>query len=287
VELGHVGIWSISFRGKGASAIAEAAAYLEDLGFRAVWIPGARGGDIFGDVGAALGATTDLVVATGIVNIWMHDAAEVAAAHRSLTESSGHRFLLGLGVSHARTIESLTDRRYERPLELMGGYLDQLDSVPRTERVLAALGPRMLELARDRTAGAHPYLTAPEHTAFARGVLGPGPLLAPDLKVILSTDPGVARARARATFEGYLRLSNYVNNLLRMGFTEADLADGGSDRLIDRVIAWGDEAAIAARIREHLDAGADHVCVQILSEERNAFPWEEWRTIAGVAEEIG
>jgi probable F420-dependent oxidoreductase len=287
MELGTVGIWSISFRGKEPSAIADAAAELEDLGYPALWVPGARGGALFDDLTAALGATSRLVLATGIVNIWMHDAQEVCQRSAALEQSSGHRLVLGLGISHARMVETLTDRSYTRPLAVMREYLDRLDAgsppLPVGDRLLAALGPRMLELARTRAAGAHPYLTTPEHTAGARVALGPGAVLAPELMVVLATDPAVARARARRDLAGYLTLPNYTNNLLRIGFTEADIADGGSDALVDALVAWGDVDAIAVRIGEHLDAGADHVCLQVLSEERNAFAWEEWRALAPLA----
>jgi probable F420-dependent oxidoreductase len=179
-----------------------------------------------------------------------------------------------------------TGRAYERPRSVMVHYLDELDAantpVRKEDRVLAALGPKMLELARDRSAGAHPYLTTPEHTQRARSVLGEGPLLAPEQMVVVETDPGIARDIARKSLALYLRLPNYTNNMLRSGFTEADLADGGSDRLIDGHIAWGGLEAIAGRVREHLDAGADHVCIQVLTGSRDAYPLAQWRELAGL-----
>jgi probable F420-dependent oxidoreductase len=282
MDLGPVGIWAPQLRYGDAGAIQETAAELEQLGYGALWIPGGVGGDIFGDSERLLTATRRVVVATGILNIWMHDASSVAEGHHRLTSVHPHRFLLGLGVSHAALVDR-TDH-YEKPLAKMVGYLDALDAapdpVPAPERALAALGPRMLELARDRTAGAHPYLVTPEHTRLARSVLGTGPLLAPEQKVILDTDAGRARAMAREQLALYFQLPNYTNNLLRSGFSEADLTDGGSDRVIDGIVAWGDADAIAARVREHHDAGADHVCVQVLTSSRAEAPHDEWRRLA-------
>ena len=193
------------------------------------------------------------------------------------------RFLLGLGVSHEPPVTN-SGQVYERPLAKMRAYLDALDSadtpVPADERMLAALGPRMLELARDRSAGAHPYLVTPDHTATAREVLGRGPLLATEVMVVLDDDPAGARAVARQHLSRYMVLPNYTNNFLRHGFTEDDLLDGGSDRLVDSVIPWGALDTIAARIGEHHDAGADHVCVQVLQADAAALPRDAWRRLA-------
>ena len=213
----------------------------------------------------------------------MHHPSDVAAGHATLARDYPDRFLLGLGVSHAPAVER-SEQVYEHPLAKMQGYLDALDAaeppVPAAERMLAALGPRMLALAGDRTAGAHPYLVGPEHTAFARETLGTGPLLAPEQKVVLDTDPTRARAVARQHLARYLELPNYTNNLLRTGYGDDDLADGGSDRLVDGIVAWGDLSAIDARVREHRDAGADHVCLQVLLEDPSALPRDEWRALA-------
>jgi len=289
VELGRVGIWSGHFRlGRGATEdeLRAAAAELEALGYPALWIPGGAGGPVAVDVARVLAVTTRLVVATGILNIWMHEPAEAAAEHARLRERSGGRFLLGLGVSHRPSVER-SGATYERPLAKLRSYLDALDAasppVPADERVLAALGPRALELARDRSLGTHPYFTTPEHTAVARGVLGDGPLLAPELMVVLETDPVRAREVARRTVVRYLALPNYTNNLLRTGFTEDDIAGEGSDRLVDAVVAWGDVDAIAARVRAHHDAGSDHVCLQVLRADPAALPLEEWRALAALA----
>ena len=284
MKIGPVGIWSGELRAAEAGPAAAAAAELDDLGFGALWIPGGAGGPIMETVGRTLDATGRVVVATGILNVWMHEAGEVAQAHGRLAEQHPGRFLLGLGVSHAPLVESRGERRYEHPMAVMTSYLDQLDqdtpAVPVGERVLAALGPKMLGLAAARSAGAHPYLVTPDHTALAREVLGRGPFLGPELKVVIGADAGAARATARAHLGIYLGLPNYVNNLRRLGYGEEDFAGGGSDRLVDGVVAWGDLPAIGARVREHLDAGADHVCIQVLGEDRRSLPMAQWREIA-------
>jgi probable F420-dependent oxidoreductase len=283
MELGRFGIWSGQLRRADPSAIDEAAAELDELGFGAIWIPGGHGGDVFGDAARLLAATSRATVATGILNVWMHTPTETASGHATLNREHPGRFLLGLGVSHEPAVTN-SGQVYERPLAKMRGFLDSLDAaepaVPAGERMLAALGPRMLELARDRTAGAHPYLVTPDHTATARGVLGDGPLLATEVMVVLDDDAEHARAVARQHLSRYMALPNYTNNFLRHGFDEDDLLDGGSNRLVDGLIAWGDLDAIAARIGEHHDSGADHVCIQILEADATALPREAWRRLA-------
>jgi probable F420-dependent oxidoreductase len=283
MELNGTGVWSAALRYGDRGAADEAAAELDALGYRALWIPDI-GGDVFGAVGALLAATSQAVVATGVLNLWMHGAEETAARHYELVTTHGDRFLVGIGVSHAPLIDAGEPGRYRQPLARMAEYLDGLDGAPRplpqSARVLAALGPKMLELARTRAAGAHPYLAGPANTARARAALGPGPLVAPEQPVVLETDPGRARDMARGHVAPYLTLPNYVNNLLRGGFTEADVAGAGSDHLIDTVVAWGDEQAIARRVQEHIDAGADHVCVQVLTSDRLTPPRSEWRRLA-------
>jgi probable F420-dependent oxidoreductase len=196
--------------------------------------------------------------------------------------------LLGLGVSHAHLVERQTGRRFEHPVAVVRDYLEALAAaptpVPREELVLAALGPRMLALARDATWGAHPYFVTPEHTRLARFVLGPDRLLAPEQAVVLETDPGRARAIARRHVEFYLRVPNYTSNLRRLGFAEADFANVGSERLVDAIVAWGDLDAIRRRVEAHLAAGADHVCLQVLTAEPDPLPLTEWRTLAGLIE---
>jgi probable F420-dependent oxidoreductase len=285
IDLGRIGIWSSELRFGDRQAALTAAVSLEELGYRTLWVPGGAGGDLFGDVTALLRATEEVVVATGILNVWMHAASDVAAAHDAVRSAHPGRFLLGLGISHAPLVNA-QGGRYERPLEVMTTYLDGLDAavppVPLGERVIAALGPRMLTLARERSGGAHPYLVTPEHTAQARSVLGEGATLAPEQAAVLETDPTLARDIGRKHLHRYLRLPNYTNNFLRLGFTPEDLDDGGSDRLVDGLVAWGDEAAVVARVRSHWDAGANHVCLQVLPREGEAFPSEQWRDLAAV-----
>src|SRR3954471_2521547 len=282
MRLAGVGIWSPQLRyHEDEGEIRDAAAELEELGYAALWIPGGAGGPVFDAAGVLLRATREVAVATGILNVWRHDPEQAAAERAQLDDAYEGRFLLGLGISHARLIE-----QYEKPLTTMRGYLDSLDvaapPVPKEERVLAALGPRMLELARDRSAGAHPYLVTTEHTRRAREILGAAPLLAPELGVVLESDEQRARQVARGHLERYMQLPNYVNNWRRLGFGDEDLASGGSDRLVDALIAWGDVEAIAERIEEHFDAGADHVCIQVLrSPDAGDLPRDEWREISG------
>lgn len=280
--IGGTGIWSSGLRYSDPAAIADAAAELEGLGYRALWIPDI-GGDVFGAVEGLLRATKEVTVATGILNLWMHTAEETAANHSRLTADYGDRFLVGIGVSHQVLIDAGEPGRYRRPLSAMARYLDGLDGAPTplpvASRVLAALGPKMLELARERSAGAHPYNVTPEHTAEARAALGPGALLLPEQAVVLETDPAKARALGREHLTHYLALPNYTNNLRRLGFGDDDLAGAGSDRLLDAVVAWGDAGAIAARVQEHRDAGADHVCIQVLSAEGD-LPLMAWRELA-------
>ena len=283
IDLGAVGIWSGVLRRGDPGEAADAAAELEELGFGALWIPGGAGGDVLGDSRRLLAASERAVVATGILNIWMHDPQEVADGHAALTRDHPGRFLLGLGVSHAPAVER-SNQEYRKPYTKMVEYLDELGAasppVPAGEEVLAALGPRMLRLAAERTAGAHPYFVPPEHTAIARETIGDGPLLATEQMVVLDTDPSSARAIARQHVARYLDLPNYTNNLRGLGFTDADLAPPGTDRLVDAIVAWGDAGAIADRVRAHHDAGADHVCVQVLLADPAAFPRAEWRALA-------
>jgi probable F420-dependent oxidoreductase len=256
--LGRAGIWTHSSR-----LSAGFATEVEQLGYGAIWIGGSPGGDL-ALVDQLLAATEHLIVATGIVNIWADDAVGIAAAFHRIDAGFPGRFLLGLGVGHPEAIA-----QYASPYAALVAYLDILDAegVPATQRVLAALGPRVLRLSAKRAAGAHPYLVTPEHTNMAREVLGEGVLLAPEHKVVLQTDPARARAIGRPAVQTpYLGLINYTNNLRRLGYTDADLTDGGSDRLIDDLVAHGDLETIAARVQAHLDAGADHVALQFLTE---------------------
>ncbi len=281
MELSGIGVWSSQLMGA-REAAREAAAEIDELGYTVLWI--ANGPAMFERARELLGATRRIVVATGIASIWTHPPAAAAAAHRELTETYPGRFMLGLGVSHQQIVDREQAGRYSRPVERMREYLDALDSGPnpvqREERVLAAQGPRMLALARDRSAGAHPYLVTVEHTALARDVLGPDRLLAPEQAVVVEADPVRARMIGRQHLAPYLQLPNYTNNWLRLGFTAEDLAGGGGDRLIDGLVAWGTTEAIRNRIAEHYRAGADHVCIQVKTEDGTRLPRDEWRTLA-------
>lgn len=288
MHLGRVGLWTFQLDLQPASAAREAVAELEELGYPTVWLPEAVGREPFVNSALLLGATERMVVATGIASVWARDPMTMAAGHLTLNEAFAGRFLLGLGVSHQPMVDFVRGHHYEKPLSKMRSYLEAMDRAiymaPRPaeepRRVLAALGPKMLELAAAQALGAHPYFVPVEHTAFAREVLGEGPMLCPEQAVVLATDPTEARAAARLHMATYLTLPNYTNNLRRLGWGDHDLADGGSDKLVDAIVAWGDEDAIAARVRAHLDAGADHVCVQVLSADAVSLPMPQWRALA-------
>jgi probable F420-dependent oxidoreductase len=283
VELGGVGVWSVPLRYGATDEVIDAAAELESLGYSALWIPD-MGGDVFGAATTLLEATHGLVVATGVLNLWVHDPADTAEGFARLAGAHPGRFLLGIGASHAAAVDRIEPGRYHQPLAAMAAYLDALDTaqppVPPSARVLAALGPKMLTLARDRALGAHTYLATPEHTHRARTILDADRVLAAEQGVILETDPATARGVGRQYLATYLRLPNYTNNLRRLGFTDDDLTGTGTDRLVDTLVAWGDEDTISRRVREHYDAGADHVCIQALTSDRDAFPRQTWRRLA-------
>lgn len=261
MRLGPVGVWDHSSFFQRSGTPAE----LDRLGYATAWLGGSPPPDL-SSAEPVLAESHELVVATGIVSVWDDEPSVAAAAYHRVSAAYPDRFVLGIGASH----QQLVGDRYVRPYEQLVTYLDGLDEggVPESARVLAALGPRVLRLARDRAAGAHPYLTTPEHTAQAREILGADKLLVPEQKVVLSTDPTDARALARKRLAMYLELPNYTNNWLRLGFTADDLADGGSDRLIDALVVWGDEAAIRERVQAHRDAGADQVTLQVLNEDK-------------------
>ncbi|HEV7976075.1 TIGR03620 family F420-dependent LLM class oxidoreductase [Amycolatopsis sp.] len=282
MDIGKVGVWAPQFRDRDSGKIADVAASVEADGYKTAWVPGGSGGDLFGDVDVVLGATERMVVATGVLNVWMHEAADTARWYTKAASRHPDRLLLGLGASHGVLVEA-TGRTYAKPLTVLREYLDALDAaptpVPGDRRMVAALGPRMLELAGARSLGAHPYLTGPEHTRIAREVLGPDALLAPELMVVFSADPGEAREIARSGLALYMQLPNYTRNLVRTGFSEADISEV-SDRLVDGLVAWGDVEQISAKAREHWDAGADHVCIQVLTARREDVPWEAWSELA-------
>lgn len=285
MDLAGIGVWSSQLRYGDAAESAEAAAELEELGFSALWIPDV-GGQVFDAVARLLAATRDVVIATGILNLWLHSPEEVTESYAALTAEHGERFLLGIGVSHAPLIDAKLPGRYRKPLAATKEFLDALDAqshpVPSDTRVLAALGPKMLSLAAQRSRGAHPYLSTPEHTATARSILGAGPLLLPEQTVILCDDADAARSIGVPWLKGYLAMPNYANNMLRSGFSEEDVAHV-SDKLFDALIAWGDEQTVMRRVAEHQAAGADHVCVQVLTAEQKAFPREQWRRLAATS----
>ena len=275
MDLGRVGVWA-SYRTIGAESAAEAAKLAEQLGYGTWWVGGSPH---VPEIRPVLEATSTLVAATGILNVWINDPGETAAADAELRGEFPRRFMLGIGIGHP---EATGD--YTRPLESMRAFLDGLDAAPdpppTDERCLAALGPKMLDLAGDRAAGTHTYFVPVEHTRVARERLGPGKLVAPELACVVERDPQRARAIAREYAQLYLALRNYTQNLLRFGFTEDDIADGGSDRLIDAVIPHGSAEQIGEVVAAHLDAGADHVCLQPLGERD--VPRESWTALAKV-----
>ena len=288
MEIGRVGIWTFNLDLLPAAQAGAAAAEIESLGFGAIWIPEAIGREPFSSASLLLSATRRIVVATGIASIWARDAMAMAAGQKTLAEAFPERFLLGLGVSHKPMVEMVRGHVYDRPLSAMRRYLAAMDAAPYVAappatdppRILGALHDKMLALAAEQSLGAHPYFVPVEHTALARRILGPGKMLAPEQAAVLETDPATARGIARIHMQTYLMLPNYVRNLLRLGFTQSDVADGGSDRLVDAIVAWGDIEAIVRRVRAHHDAGADHVCVQVLGADPRELPMPQWRALA-------
>ncbi len=258
LQLGRFGVWR-----RKSEITPDMARQLEALGYGAIWVGGSPEGNLR-QIGELLDATQRVVVATGIVNMWREDPEVVAASHHRLAGRHPGRFLLGVGIGHRESTD-----QYRKPLEMMNRYLGRLDraNVPAGEIILAALGPKALALSAQRTAGAHPYLTTHRHTSFARGILGDGPVLAPEHKVVLDPEMDRARQTGRSTVSRYLRLANYRNNLLREGWSEDDLRDGGSDRLVDSLVLHGDPESVSQALRAHLDAGADHVGIQVIGED--------------------
>jgi probable F420-dependent oxidoreductase len=268
MELGKVGIWRVHRHG--TDAVAE----LESLGYGALWLGGSPS---VAEARPFLEATGTMTVATGILNVWQHEPADVAADHAVVRRDFGDRFLLGIGIGHPEATSE-----YTRPLTTMRAFLDGLDAapapVPGEERIVAALGPKMLRLGAERSLGVHPYFTTVEHTRYAREQVGPDALVAPEVAVVVEPDPETGRRLAREYAVYYLGRSNYTRNLERFGFTERDFADGGSDRLIDALIPHGSAEAVAEGVRAHLDAGADHVCLQPVGHGES--PLEDYRALA-------
>jgi probable F420-dependent oxidoreductase len=293
--LAPLGIWTGSLDAVPASQSRELAVELEELGYGAVWIPEVAGRDVFVHLALILSATERLVGATGIANIWGRDAVTMTGAVKGLAEAFPERALIGLGVSHQNLVEGLRGHHYDKPLSAMRAYLERMDASPYTalrpttpmRRVLAALGPKMLALAGEKTDGAHPYFVPPEHTAIARAAMGEGPLLCPEQAVLLETDPAKARDIGRKHTQIYVAQPNYANNMLRLGFTQDDLVNGGSDRLVDAIVAWGSVDDVVARVQAHFDAGADHVCIQALAENFRDVPMGQWRTLAPALTALG
>lgn len=290
-QIGPLGIWTYQLDPQPMARAQEIAAELDELGFGALWLPESVSREPFANSSLLLAATRGMTVATGIANLHSRTAMTMNAGWRTLEEAFPRRFLLGVGVSHQPNVEGLFRGTYgTKPYSTMVGYLDEMDDSvffgappagpPR--RVLAALGPRMLRLAAVRGVGAHPYFVPVEHTAIAREALGDHALLAPEQTVVLEADPTVAREIARRFMTSYLALPNYVNNLRRLGWGDDDLGEGGSDRLVDAIVAWGSPERIAERVQAHLDAGADHVCLQVQIREPRGLPIAEWRELASI-----
>ncbi|HEY0246815.1 MAG TPA: TIGR03620 family F420-dependent LLM class oxidoreductase [Gryllotalpicola sp.] len=281
-ELGRIGIWSIELAQAGAGEAADAAADLNAAGWRALWLPGGAGQGLWERADIVLDAAPQASVAFGVANIWGADADDATRAFAQLTARRGHRLLAGFGVSSPERAAA-AGREFGTPLSAMTAFLDRIDGdaqpIPAGERILGALGPRMVALAGRRAAGIHPFLVTPESNAANRALLGDGPLIAPHQAVVLETVPSRAREIARAGIGGYLGFPTYQSNLRRLGFGDDDLAHGGSDRLIDAVVAWGGVEDIARRIEEHHAAGADHVALHVLT-ERRGWPGTAWHELS-------
>jgi probable F420-dependent oxidoreductase len=286
-RLGRVGLWTRHLDPQPAERVRAVIAELEELGWGSLWSWEVFGREALTNAGLLLAASRRMVVGTGIASIWARDPVAMAAAQRTLAEAYPGRFVLGIGVSHAPIVDA-RGHHYRRPLAAMRAYLDAMDAAPwqgpplpeEPARVLAALGPRMLELAAQRAAGALVYNAPPEVTASARSVLGPGPLLAVEQAAVVEEDPAEARRIGRELLAFYLTLPNYVRAWDRAGFGPEERAEGGSDRMVDAVVAWGSAEAVAGRVDAHLDAGADHVCLQVLDPDPNGLPTSGWRALA-------
>ena len=278
MELGKVGVWSAGLRDRDGSLMADTAAELEDLGYRTLWFPAGRG-RAFEIAANLLSGTRTVAVASGIVSIWQITPEEATSGWQGLEATYPGRFLLGLGVSHAAFVDKDIPKTYSRPLSIMREFLERSPDVPRDRRILGALGPKMLALAASESLGTHPYLVTPSQTARIRQQIGGRAIVAAEQAVVLESDPARAREIGRKHLHMYLQLPNYVNNWRRDGFDASDVEHGGSDRLVDAVVAWGDVDAIARRVRDHHEAGADHVCLQVLDGDR-ALPMPQLRSVA-------
>ncbi len=288
IDIGKVGIWQGVLDGHPSSAVRETVAEIESMGWPTMWIPETVSRDPFVSASVILEATSNLKVATGIASIWARDPMTTSNASKTLNEAYDGRFLLGLGVSHHTLTSWVRKHDYSKPLTKMREYLERMDAsmfhgvepAEPPSRVLAALGPKMLELSASAADGCHPYFVPVEHTAIARAAVGPDKIVATEQMVVLETDPSVARDIARKHMAVYLGLPNYANNLMRLGYTEEELTNA-DDRVVDAIVAWGSLDTIATRVNDHLDAGASHVCVQVLQEDQRAIPSDAWRELAG------
>lgn len=287
MNLGRIGLWTADFDLQPMAKSQEAIAQVEEMGYGAVWVPEAVIREPFASTALLLSATKKMVLATGIASLHARTAQTMQAGWKTLTEAFPDRFLLGIGVSHAPMVQGVHKGNYDKPYSTMVEYLDAMDNgiffgaAPTTtpQRVLAALGPKMLKLAAERGAGAHPYFTPVEHTAFARETMGANALLAPELAVVLETDAAKAREIARKYMTTYTRLPNYTNNLKRFGFTDDEITKQ-EDRLVDAIVAWGSLDTVVTAVKGHLDAGADHVCIQVLTDKPGTLPMREWQELA-------
>ncbi len=286
IDIGRVGIWQGVLDAHPASKVREVVAELDEAGWPTLWIPETVSRDPFVAAAMMLESTTNLKLATGIASIWARDAMTTNSASMTLNEAYDGRFLLGLGVSHHTITEWVRKHEYSKPLSKMREYLEQMNATKfrglapaePPNRVIAALGPKMLALSAELADGAHPYFVPVDHTVIAREAIGPDKMLAVEQMVVLETDPGKAREIARQHMKIYLGLPNYANNLIRMGYSEADVTSG-ADNVVDAIVAWGDLDTVLARVQAHHDAGADHVCIQVLLEEPGAIPTAEWQLL--------
>ncbi len=292
MDLGRYGIWTSALDRQPAEVARSEARRLESLGYTTLWVGESFRREALANSSLLLAATTRLQIATGIASIWARDAQAMRAGQLTLAEAYPDRFLLGLGVSHVPLVNP-RGHSYNRPYSAMRDYLAAMSEAqydaprPVSEplTVLAALGPRMLELAAQRADGAHPYFVPTAHTTQARAILGPGKLLCPEQAVVLDDDQERARSVARRHTGSYLRLPNYRHNLQRLGFSEEEMGNGGSDRLVDAVVACGNVKKVAERIREHVRCGADHVAIQVLREDPGEVPVAQWEELAGELQE--
>jgi probable F420-dependent oxidoreductase len=288
IDLGRIGIWTGALDSVPSADAQRYARLIEELGYTTLWIPETVGRDPFISATLLLSATTNLKLATGIANIYARDALTMANTARSLEEAFPGRFLLGLGVSHHHLVDRVRHHDYSRPYSKMAKYLEEMDGAifravgpaERPPTVLAALGPKMLQLSGEKADGAHPYFVPVEHTALAREIIGADAILAPEQMVVLDTDRSRALDTARKAMAVYLRAPNYVNNLKRHGFDDTDFADGGSERLVDAIVVTGDVDAAMARINAHFEAGASHVCVQLFDNDGAVIPEGAWRELS-------